>query len=54
MHHVLPATKQQLLPAGYVDAMRRGAAPVPVAGAMLPPSASAVEDDEDEVAVMEE
>ena len=54
MHHAIPATKQLLL-TGYVDKMRCGNAPVPVAGATLPPSASAEDnDEEDEVVVMEE
>ena len=53
MHHALPATKQLPL-TEYVDTIRGGDAPVPaVAVAILPPSASAEEDDEDEVVNME-
>jgi len=50
MHHAFPATKQILL-TEYVNTIRGGDAPVPVAVAILPPSASAAEDDEDEVVI---
>ena len=51
MHHAFPATKQLLL-SEYVNTIRGGDAPVPVAIlAILPPSASAAEDDEDEVVI---
>ena len=54
MHHALPATKQLPL-TEYVDTIRGGDAPVPVAGAiLLPPAASVEEDDEDEVVVTED
>jgi len=50
MHHAFPATKQLLL-TEYVNTIRGGDATVPVAVAVLPPSASAAEDDEDEVVI---
>jgi hypothetical protein len=50
MHHAFPATKQLML-TEYVNTIRGGDAPVPVAVAILPPSASAAEDDEDEVVI---
>ena len=50
MHHAFPATKQLLL-TEYVNTIRGGDTPVPVAIAILPPSASAAEDDEDEVVI---
>ena len=54
MHHALPATKQlPVLLTEYVDTMRGGDAQVPVAVAILPPSASAEEDDEDEDVMVE-
>ena len=52
MHHALPATKQLPL-TEYVDTIRGGDAPVPIAVAIQPPSASAEEDDEDEDVMME-
>ena len=54
MHHALPATKQlPVLLTEFVDTIRGGDAPVPAAVAILPASASAAEDDEDEVVIME-
>jgi hypothetical protein len=50
MHHAFPATKQLLL-TKYVNTIRNGDAPVPVAVAILPPFASAGEDDEDAVVI---
>ena len=50
MHHAFPPTKQLML-TEYVNTIRGGDAPVPVAVAILPPSASAAEDDEDEVVI---
>ena len=47
MHHALPATKQLPL-TEHVDTISGGDAPVPVAVAILPPSASAEVDDEEE------